>query len=106
MRAENIGPVSISTGPLSGGVVQGAQVAEDRSGRSAQVLGQLLGPLPVDDGRKQGVRGGVGGEFGQSGGEEAHVRGRFLAVVATRGCVDQAASSLCRRSAGVSQPSV
>ncbi|AEW99212.1 transcriptional regulator (plasmid) [Streptantibioticus cattleyicolor NRRL 8057 = DSM 46488] len=31
---------------------------------------------------------------------------RFLGVVATRGRVDQAASSLCRRSAGVSQPSV
>ncbi|KAB7837267.1 hypothetical protein FRZ00_23810, partial [Streptomyces mobaraensis] len=33
-------------------------------------------------------------------------RGRFLGVVATRGRVDQVASSLCRRSAGVSQPSV
>jgi hypothetical protein len=34
------------------------------------------------------------------------LKGRFLGFVATRGRVDQAVSSLCRRSAGVSQSSV
>ncbi len=39
------------------------QVVKNLTRRSLQVLGKVLSPFPVDDGRRQGVRGSAGGEL-------------------------------------------
>ncbi|MEU3220429.1 hypothetical protein, partial [Streptomyces sp. NPDC006971] len=67
------------------------------------MIEQYVLDLQEIDETQVAVVGGKGAHLGGLSGIEG-IR-RILGIVATRGRFDQAASSLCRRSAGVSQPS-